>query len=116
MMSFYLWLSRGVKLFYKDAGKYESKGKGTINVKRTESGKHQLIIRAENALGTIFLNIILASAIPISVTKNHVLVVCVPNPPVVAGEKSKDTVTYLIKCATEADANELASKLGTLKS
>lgn len=88
-----------------------------MHIKKVDSGKHQLIFRADNALGTIWLNILLSQGIPVVSKKNNLMITCVPNPPPTsAASDNTSTVTYLMKCSTEAEALDILSRINELKS
>jgi len=111
-----VYSKEGCKFFLKlkNQEKFDAKGKGTLHVKPLDS-KHQLLVRADNALGTIWINIMLAAAIPISHKKNNLIIVSAPNPPI-SGLAENETVTYLLRFGSEAEATEVKEKLESYKS
>merc|ERR1712203_7205 len=81
--------SKKCKLFFKKDGSYVEKGVGMLYIKPVEGEKHQLLIRANTNLGNVLLNILLSSQIPTTrVGKNNVMLVCVPNPPVIQNKQN----------------------------
>ena len=58
--------SKRCKLFYKKDDKFVDKGLGMLYLKKTDSGRTQLLVRADTNLGNILLNIILNKDIPTS--------------------------------------------------
>jgi len=110
--------SKKCKLFYKKDESYVEKGVGMLHLKPTETGKTQLLIRADTNLGNILLNILLNPQIPTTrVGKNNVMMVCVANPPL-EPKKDDDPAkpnTMLIRVKTSDDADELKEKVDELK-
>merc|ERR1711874_838564 len=110
--------SKKCKLFYKKDESYVEKGVGMLHLKPTETGKTQLLIRADTNLGNILLNILLNPQIPTTrVGKNNVMMVCVANPPL-EPKKDDDPAkpnTMLIRVKTSGDADELKEKVDELK-
>lgn len=103
--------SKRCKLFFKKDENYVDKGVGTLFLKRTESNKTQLVVRADTSLGNILLNIILNETLPTErVGKNNVLIVCIPHPPVDPKAKPEPT-PLLFRVKTSEDADELFDKL-----
>lgn len=98
--SFY---SKRCKFFVKTKDAFDSRGIGTLHLKPVEdSDKTQMIIRADNSLGTILLNIILAEAIPTKLMgANNVMMVCNPTP------QDTSPVSVLIRVKTGEEAKEL---------
>lgn len=97
------------KLFFKKGESYAEKGVGTLYVKETnEESGNQLLIRAENSLGTILLNIRLNKNLPIVTTKSGLLLTCIPNPPLDDKNKeSTETASFYIKVKTNEIRDEL---------
>lgn len=74
--------------------------------------KSQLVIRTDNANGTIMLNIRLTKTIPLSQNSNGVIIICHPNPPlVVKDQEITDPVTFFIKVKTKELAKDLLEQL-----
>ena len=72
-------------------------------------------MRADNALGTILLNISLNPALPISQQgKNNVNIVCIPNPPI-SNELDGKLVPLLVRVKTSEEADELKELLDKKK-
>jgi len=94
------FFSTKCKLFYLKEGKYEERGKGHIHLKKTKDLKTQVIIRSENVLGSILLNVIKTKDTRCEIVgDNNVLMVCVPNPPL-AGEPV-GPVSFLVRVKAE---------------
>lgn len=108
--------SKKCKLFYMLDNAYKNKGVGNLHLKPVpDTNKTQLIIRADNAVGTILLNIVLSPSLPISRQgKNNITIVCIPNPPVRDDLEGK-VVPLLIRVKTSEDADELKDLLNNKK-
>lgn len=100
------------KVFIKKDGNFVDKGVGTLYVKKVEeSGKHQLLVRANTNLGTVALNMILSSSIPTQrLGKNNVMLVCIPTP-----DHKPPPTTVLIRVKTSEEADELLETLNKYK-
>lgn len=100
------------KVFVKKDGNFVDKGVGTLYVKKVEeSGKHQLLVRANTNLGTIFLNMILSQSIPTQrLGKNNVMMVCIPTP-----DHEPPPTPVLIRVKTSEEADELLETLNKFK-
>lgn len=100
------------KVFIKKDSNFVDKGVGTLYVKKIEeSGKHQLLVRANTNLGTVSLNMILSSSIPIQrLGKNNVMLVCIPTP-----DYKPPPTTVLIRVKTSEEADELLETLNKYK-
>merc|ERR1719383_166787 len=108
--------SKKCKLFYKKDEKFVEKGVGMLHLKPLDSGKTQLLVRADTNLGNILLNINLSKDIPTTrVGKNNVMMVCVPNPPIDPKATSNEPTSMLIRVKSGEDADELLSKLEEIK-
>jgi len=104
--------SKRCKLFYKKDEKYVEKGVGMLHLKPLDTGKTQLLIRADTNLGNILLNINLNKDIPTTrLGKNNVMMVCIPNPPIDPKSTSNDPISMLIRVKSTEDADELLAKL-----
>jgi len=95
------FFSTKCKLFLKKDNKYDDRGKGFIHLKKggDSDNKTQLVIRSDNALGSILLNIMVDTARIDKVGDNNILLATVPNPPI-PGEES-GPATFLIRVKTE---------------
>ena len=101
--------STRAKLFYKKGTEYAELGVGTLAVSQGNPTGFRLLLRNDTKLGNILLNVRVTPDVPVSVTKNNVFVVCLPNPPL---SKDKTTpVTYLIRVKTGGLANQLAASM-----
>ncbi|XP_026746733.1 nuclear pore complex protein Nup50-like [Trichoplusia ni] len=100
------------KVFVKKDGNFVDKGVGTLYIKKIEeTGKHQLLIRANTNLGTILVNMILASAIPTQrMGKNNVMFVCIPTP-----DSKPPPTPILIRVKTTEEADQLLETLNKYK-
>ncbi|CAH0669164.1 unnamed protein product [Spodoptera exigua] len=100
------------KVFVKKDGSFVDKGVGTLYIKKIEeSEKHQLLVRANTNLGTILVNLILASAIPTQrMGKNNVMLVCIPTP-----DAKPPPTPILIRVKTSEEADELLQTLDKYK-
>jgi len=92
------------KIFGKLNGAYKDKGIGVLYIKKSDAGKYQVVVRAENNLGTILLNILLTKDLP--VTANGMKVITCD----LSGDNGKP-LSIVIKVKSEADATELSNKL-----
>jgi len=96
--------STRVKLFGKSPTGFKDKGVGQLYVKKLNSGKYQIVVRADNSLGTIMLNMIMAKNLPLTLKPKGVLT-CDPT-----GENGKPLM-ILIRVKTDDDAKQLYKKL-----
>ena len=114
MLSLSLSLSLSVvriKLYYIKDKKYEAMGKGMLHVKRLPGSKHQLLVRGENAIGSIWLNVLLVDGIPMTLVKSNVQLVCMTKSPANPKDESLTSVTFLMRCGSEAEAENLLTNL-----
>lgn len=100
------------KIFVKKDGNFVDKGVGTLYIKKIEdSGKHQLLVRANTSLGNILLNLLLNSSIPTQrMGKNNVMLVCIPT-----SDAKPPPTPVLIRVKTSEEADELLEKLNNYK-
>ncbi|XP_047989405.1 nuclear pore complex protein Nup50 [Leguminivora glycinivorella] len=100
------------KIFVKKDGNFADRGVGTLYIKKIEeSGKYQLLVRANTNLGNVMLNLILASAIPTQrMGKNNVMMVCIPTP-----DTKPPPTSVLIRVKTSEEADELLETLNKYK-
>ncbi len=107
-----------MKLFYysEKESKFVDRGIGNLYLKPISDGEAtQLIIRADNKLANILLNVKLNKACPVNkISAKDVSYLCIPNPPI-AGVDSKLPCKFLFKVKTEEDALELVEKLNEHK-
>ena len=63
---------------------FVEKGLGMLHLKKVEGDdtKTQMVVRAETNLGNILLNILVSDKMKVTVKKNNVQFMCVPNPPI----------------------------------
>lgn len=102
------------KLFYKKDSQYVELGIGVLHVEMPEQGSGvRLLMRNTTTIGQVLLNIRLTPSQPLSVQKNNLLVVSIPNPPLSVGEEVKEPqpVTYLLRVKTHEIANQLLSTI-----
>lgn len=76
---------------------------------------YQLVLRADNKLAQILLNVKLNKLFPVGREgPKDVSYLCLPNPPI-QGVESSVPCKFLFKVKTEADADELLNKLNEFK-
>jgi len=99
-------LSKRCKVFIKKDADFKSHGIGNIHVKSTDSGKVQLIVRADTTLGNIIINTL--------ITKQHkiiekgdkdMMIACFPTP------EDKSPVPVLFRVKGKEDLQELVSTI-----
>jgi nuclear pore complex protein Nup50 len=101
--------SKRCKLFEKKEGSFKDRGIGVLYINEVKTDKFQVVIRADNSLGTVMLNMMLNSELPVQKSgKNNVLTV---DPTADAGKG----VSILIRVKTGEDADELIEKLNEFK-
>ncbi|XP_050672653.1 nuclear pore complex protein Nup50 [Leptidea sinapis] len=100
------------KIFFKKDGNFIDKGVGTLYIKKVEeSNKHQLLVRANTALGNVLLNLIISSSIPTQrMGKNNVMIVCIPTP-----DTEPPPTPVLIRVKTPEEADDLLEVLNKYK-
>jgi len=86
-------------------GGFKDKGVGQLFIKKLDTEKYQVVVRADNNLGTILLNILLKEELPLK--KKSAKDVLTVDP---IGDGGKP-LTILIRVKDEALANELLEKL-----
>lgn len=101
------------KIFVKKDMNYVDKGVGTLYVKKiAESGKYQLLVRANTNLGTVLLNLVMGASVPTQrMGKNNVMLVCIPTP-----DAKPPPTPVLIRVKTGEEADELLETLNKFKS
>uniref|UniRef100_A0A1A9X3P9 RanBD1 domain-containing protein n=1 Tax=Glossina brevipalpis TaxID=37001 RepID=A0A1A9X3P9_9MUSC len=99
--------SKKCKVFVKKNGSYVDKGVGTLYLKQVESGgKTQLLVRADNNLGIVLVNLILSVGLPAQrMGKNNVMLFCLPMP-----DFDKAT-SLLLRVKTSQEADELLEQI-----
>lgn len=100
------------KVFVKKDGNFVDKGVGTLYIKKVEeSGKFQLLVRANTSLGNILLNFILSASITMQrMGKNNVMMVCIPTP-----DAQPPPTPILIRVKASEEADELLETLNKYK-
>lgn len=100
------------KIFIKKDGNFVDKGVGTLYIKKVEdTGKFQLLARANTNLGNVLLNLILSSSIPTQrLGKNNVMMVCIPTP-----DAKPPPTPILIRVKTSEEADDLLETLNKYK-
>lgn len=93
-----------------DKEKLKDRGLGQLYIKKAD-GKSQLVIRTDNANGTILLNIRLTKLLPITYRGNGVMLGCTPNPPLESDPNNQKPVTFFIKVKNKDVGKELEKKL-----
>lgn len=98
------------KVFIKKDGSFVDHGVGFLFLKLVgDEKKCQMIVRANNKLASIMVNVLLSSSIPIQLMgKNNVMLVCCPT------ADSKPS-SVLLRVKTTQDAEELLNKLNELR-
>ncbi|GBP03701.1 Nuclear pore complex protein Nup50 [Eumeta japonica] len=96
------------KVYVKKDGSFVDKGVGTLYIKKVDdSGKHQLLVRANTNLGNILINLILSKNIPLQrLAKSDVMMGCVPTP-----DEKPHPIPVLIRVKTSEEADELLEAL-----
>ncbi|XP_045763839.1 nuclear pore complex protein Nup50 isoform X2 [Maniola jurtina] len=100
------------KVFVKKDGNFIDKGVGTLYIKKIEeTGKYQLLVRANTSLGNVLINMILSSSLPIQrMGKNNVMMVCMPTP-----DSKPPPTSILLRVKTSEDADQLLDTLNKYK-
>lgn len=103
--------SKRCKVFVKKNGNYVDKGVGTLYLKQIESTKKtHLLVRADNNLGIVLVNLILSCGLPVKrMGKNNVMLFCLPTP-----ETDKPT-SLLLRVKTGEEADELLEAIEKYK-
>ena len=98
----------------KKESSYIEKGIGTLYIKVTndESG-NQLLVRADNSLGTIMLNTRLKKSLPILTTKSGLLLTIpnIPSSPDKSKKPESETASYYIKVKNNEIRDELNAQI-----
>jgi len=103
--------TKKAKLFYSKDGNYKEIGVGKLFVKPLDGNKGQILVRADNTLGNILMNVKIPNKPePSAVGKNNCLIPMVPNPPI---DGVEGAVPILIRVKTAEDRDEL---IETIKS
>ena len=97
------------KLFYKKKDEFTELGVGTLKVQGANGESVCLLLRNDTSIGNILMNVRVTSDVPMTLTKNNLMVVCPANPPLSKGGSDSGAVTYLIRVKTA----QLAEKLHT---
>lgn len=107
-----------MKLYYynEKESKFVDRGIGNLYIKPINNGEStSLVIRADNKLANILLNVKLSKSSPISkIGPKDVSFLCVPNPPI-PGVEEKKPCKFLFKVKSEEFALELVEKLNKNK-
>ena len=115
------------KLFYKKDQDFVELGLGNLKVTSGgEKGGVCLLLRNDTAMKKVLLNVHLADKIPLSIQKNQLLFVCIPNPPLAvtsstdkkessdsSSQQQQQPVTYLVKVKDEYIAKNLHSVISS---
>lgn len=80
-----------------------------LKVQSSSGQSVRLLLRNDTSLGNILMNVRLTAEVPMTLTKNNLIVVCPANPPL--GKEGEETgpVTYLIRVKTAQQAEQLHS-------
>ena len=107
-----------IKMFYfnEKEKKFSDRGVGNLFIKPINDGEStQLIIRADNKLANILLNVKLSKILPIGkLGAKDISYLSIPNPPI-PNVPSDVPCKFLFRVKTEEDANELFDKLNEYK-
>lgn len=98
-------------MYYINGKKYEKMGNAMLHMKALEDGKYQLLVRAENALGSILLNIKLVSGIPFNQMGKDIKMTVITKNPATPKDDTPTTVTYLIRSGCKDDAEEIMAMI-----
>ncbi len=104
-------LSLRAKLFYKKQDEYTELGVGTLKVQSSNGQSVCLLLRNDTSIGNILLNVRVTGDVPMTLTKNNLIVVCPANPPLGKGAGEGGVVTYLIRVKTAQLAEKLHSTI-----
>lgn len=105
-----IWFSHfRIKLFEMEGKKFKDLGVGNLFVKPLSSGKNQLLIRADNSLGTILVNALLNASTPIRQNKPTNILITLPS-------ADGKPITYLMRVKDATLGNELTQALEKYKS
>lgn len=104
-------LSLRAKLFYKKQDEYTELGVGTLKVQSSNGQSVCLLLRNDTSIGNILMNVRVTADVPMSLTKNNMIVVCPANPPLGKGAGEEGVVTYLIRVKTAQLAEKLHSTI-----
>lgn len=86
-------------------GKPKDKGIGMLYLKKLEDGRHQVVVRADNNLGTVILNILLQKSLPLQKNgKNAISTVDLQ-------ANNQKGMPIIIRVKTEDDADKLLAKM-----
>lgn len=96
------------KVFVKNKDGFKDRGVGTLYLKEVpDSGKTQLIVRADTNLGNLLCNLILSQGIPTKrMGKKDVMLICLPTP-----ESKPPPVATLLRVKSPEMADELLAAL-----
>jgi len=93
------------KVFHKVAHQFESRGIGQLYVQKTDDGSHRILVRADNSMGNILLNMKLTSDIPLSLNLEKKQVITIdPHKPcpisfmVKTTDQAQDLFDVMDKC------------------
>ena len=104
-------LSLRAKLFYKKQDEYTELGVGTLKVQSSSGQSVCLLLRNDTTIGNILMNVRVTTDVPMTLTKNNLIVVCPANPPLGKGAGEGGVVTYLIRVKTAQLAEKLHSTI-----
>lgn len=93
------------KIFGVVDGKPKDKGIGMLYIKKLDDGRYQVVVRADNNLGTVILNILLQKSLPLEKNgKNSIMTMDLQ-------ANNQKGMPIFIRVKTEDDAEELLKKL-----
>jgi len=101
------------KLYYKKESGFKERGVGTLYIKKSDDDKGQIIVRAENSVGSVLLNCALSKGLPVSKSgKNNVMLVCNVFPDIPGETFGPDeTNPFLIKVKSPDAADNIYKKI-----
>ncbi|SPP75235.1 nuclear pore complex protein Nup50 [Drosophila guanche] len=99
--------SKRCKVFVMKGADYADRGVGMLHLKPVkDSAKAQLIVRADNNIGQVLINLMVGNGLPCQrMGKNNVMIMSLPMP-----EDTK-VVSILLRVKTGEEADELLAKL-----
>ncbi|XP_001360918.3 nuclear pore complex protein Nup50 [Drosophila pseudoobscura] len=99
--------SKRCKVFVMKGKDYADRGVGTLHLKPVkDSAKAQLIVRADNNIGQVLINLMVGNGLPCQrMGKNNVMIMSLPMP-----EDTK-AVSILLRVKTGEEADELLAKI-----
>ena len=107
-------LEQRCKLYFNDNSGYKERGVGNFYIKKDpDTGKGQIIVRAENSSGTVLLNNIIYKNMPVKKQgKSNILLSCQCNPAIPKfDELTGKMISFLVKVKGEDMADRMVEEL-----